>query len=379
MALSAEKDLTFTEFFAGIGLVRMGLERAGWKALYANDIDPKKQEMYAAAFGLDEFELEDIFQIPTSAVPDSLLATASFPCIDLSLAGNRAGLSGDDSSAYWGFYRILKEKEDARPPLVLLENVLGLLTSNKGQDLYHLISSLNELGYRCDVFVLNAVHFTPQSRPRVFIIGALGEIMDACTDPVFRDETLYPKRLRELRQKFSELNWGEVWLPPPPIGNYSLDTTIEQLPPDSDWWWTTERVAKTLDQMSEKHRAIAEEMIQGESISYGTIYRRVRSGRTRAELRTDGIAGCLRTPVGGSSRQIVMEAGQGTCRIRFMTPREYARLQGVPDEFPIEVPVNQALYGFGDAVCVPAIEWIARHGLNSLVKRLSDVNVLEAV
>lgn len=379
MAISARDDLTFTEFFAGIGLVRLGLERAGWKALYANDIDPKKQEMYAAYFGLSEFRLGDVFDLSVSDVPDSLLATASFPCIDLSLAGNRAGLSGADSSAYWGFYRLLREKRDARPPIILLENVLGLLTSNKGQDLHHLILSLNDLGYRCDVFVLNAVHFTPQSRPRVFVIGALDDLMDECVDPVFRDDVLYPKRLREFRTTFTDLNWGAVWLPPPPSPNHSLESIVEQLPRDSDWWWPGDKVSKTLEQMSEKHRRIAETMIQGETPSYGTIYRRVRSGQTRAELRSDGVAGCLRTPVGGSSRQIIMEAGKGTCRMRFMTPREYARLQGVPDNFPITVPVNQALYGFGDAVCVPAIEWIGRHGLGALAERLSNVSVMEAV
>lgn len=82
-----------------------------------------------------------------------------------------------------------------------------------------------------------------------------------------------------------------------------------------------------------------------------------------AELRTDGLAGCLRTPKGGSGRQILFKAGKGLYQVRLLTARECARLQGVPDDYQIAVPLNQALFGFGDAVCVPAIEWITQHYL----------------
>jgi DNA (cytosine-5)-methyltransferase 1 len=81
-----------------------------------------------------------------------------------------------------------------------------------------------------------------------------------------------------------------------------------------------------------------------------------------AELRTDGIAGCLRTPRGGSGRQILFAAGKGRFVVRLLTPRECARLMGA-DDFTLKVPINQALFGFGDAVCVPVIEWIARNYL----------------
>jgi DNA (cytosine-5)-methyltransferase 1 len=83
-----------------------------------------------------------------------------------------------------------------------------------------------------------------------------------------------------------------------------------------------------------------------------------------AELRTDGIAGCLRTPRGGSGRQILFKAGRGKFQVRLLTARECARLQGVPESYAINVPLNQALFGFGDAVCVPAVEWVARQFLN---------------
>ena len=85
-----------------------------------------------------------------------------------------------------------------------------------------------------------------------------------------------------------------------------------------------------------------------------------------AELRTDGIAGCLRTPKGGSARQILLVAGHGDVNARLLTPRECARLMGA-DDFRLNVALNQALFGFGDAVCVPVVEWIANNYLNQLV------------
>ncbi len=98
-------------------------------------------------------------------------------------------------------------------------------------------------------------------------------------------------------------------------------------------------------------------MLAAGSKAVGTIFRRKRKGAMRAEIRFDGIAGCLRTPKGGSARQIVIAIESGRLRMRWMSPREYARLQGA-DEFPLVTNTIQNLYGFGDAVCVPAIRWI---------------------
>jgi DNA (cytosine-5)-methyltransferase 1 len=110
-------------------------------------------------------------------------------------------------------------------------------------------------------------------------------------------------------------------------------------------------------------------MIAGDDWSYGTVFRRVRKNRSMAELRTDGIAGCLRTPRGGSGRQILFKAGKGEYHVRLVTPRECARLMGA-DDFKIKVETNQALFGFGDAVCVPAVRWIAENYLNPVWNEL---------
>lgn len=152
-------------------------------------------------------------------------------------------------------------------------------------------------------------------------------------------------------------------MPPLPIRKRDLEQIIEDLSPNSKMWWNKERCDYLLNQMSPKHRAEAESMIRGNHVRYGTVFRRVRHGKSMAELRTDGVAGCLRTPRGGSGRQILVAAGRGRFAVRLLTPRECAKLMGA-DEFVIKASLNQALFGFGDAVCVPVIEWIARNYLN---------------
>lgn len=139
-------------------------------------------------------------------------------------------------------------------------------------------------------------------------------------------------------------------------------------------WWSPERADYLLSQMSPRHSVLAQQMISSDEQSFGTVFRRVRNGKSMAELRVDGVAGCLRTPKGGSGRQILFVAGQGKYRARLLTARECARLMGA-DDFNITVPLNQALFGFGDAVCVPVIDWLARNYLNL---ELSEIRECEA-
>jgi DNA (cytosine-5)-methyltransferase 1 len=110
----------FAEFFAGIGLMRMGLAQAGWRVAFANDIDEDKQQMYRDQFGAgEEFVLGDVHKLNATEVPDIALATASFPCNDLSLVGARRGLEGEQSSAFWGFMDVLTKMGVRRPPMEL--------------------------------------------------------------------------------------------------------------------------------------------------------------------------------------------------------------------------------------------------------------------
>jgi len=358
---------SFAEFFAGIGLMRIGLERAGWRIAFANDIDEDKWEMYRDHFGNSgEFVLKDVHDLGSAAIPTVALATASFPCNDLSLAGARQGLEGAQSSAFWGFIEVLTKMGRRRPPIILLENVTGFLSSNDGNDFRDALLALNRLGYAVDAFIIDAVRFVPQSRQRLFVVGA--KIHDAlvCNEsPKFFESDSRPGSLVDFILWHPEINWRIRSLPSLPSRQAHLEDIIENLSPNSQMWWSRDRCEYLLNQMSPKHRAQAEAMIRGTLTCYGTVFRRVRNGRSMAELRTDGIAGCLRTPRGGSGRQILFVAGKGRFNVRLLTPRECARLMGA-DDFVIRAPLNQALFGFGDAVCVPVIEWIAQNYLNCL-------------
>lgn len=364
---------SFAEFFAGIGLMRMGLEKQGWSIAFANDIDAQKQEMYQGHFKdvNERFILNDIHRLRAEEIPSVTLATASFPCNDLSLAGARKGLKGRHSSAFWGFANLIEKMGLRKPPLILLENVTGFLTSRGGADFREVLLALNNLGYSVDPFIIDASCFVPQSRQRLFVLGVLDSL-----DPwgvkeqlQFYESDLRPKALCNFILQHPEIRWSIRDLPSLPKTRSLLESIIEDLSDDSPHWWNKKRSKYLLNQMSEKHREIAEEMIQGPDFSFGTVFRRVRNGKSMAELRTDGIAGCLRTPRGGSGRQILFMAGKGAYRVRLLTPRECARLMGA-DEFNITVPLNQALFGFGDAVCVPVIEWIAKYYLNPIVNEL---------
>lgn len=369
-------DLTVAEYFAGIGLVRMGLEASAWQVVFANDFSAKKLSIYKTFFpdADGHYIVDDIFNLAPSEIPPALLATCSFPCIDLSLAGNMNGLKGKHSSAFWGFIDILRAQNESAPPLILVENVPGWLSSNKGADFRVAVKALNETGYACDVFVLDARSFVPQSRERVFLIGAKHRPpMEEPEALLNRPPLLTSKRLREALAANMDLDWTFIDIPvPPPKLKSGLFSLLEDLAEDDPRWWSLSEVKRHLEMMAPTHRTRVEKMRQMTSMTSRTFYRRVRKGKQRVEVRGDGIAGCLRTAVGGSSRQFIVKAGQGHVWMRAMTPREYARLQGVPDWFPIDVDDIQAINGFGDAVCVPVISWIARHALAQLVRELQS-------
>jgi DNA (cytosine-5)-methyltransferase 1 len=378
---------TCIEFFAGIGLTHLGLSSHGWTCLYANDIEPKKRRMYETCFGpADYYHVEDVWKtdeildrIPSRRVD---LATASFPCVDLSLAGNLKGFSGIESGAFYGFIKVLKKlrQQGRAPRAVLIENVIGFLSSHDGKFFRVALQQLADLGYFVDAFVVDAKHFTPQSRPRVFIVGFEGPLIPAeqYQPYLFKGDTLDTFRLnpvplegemrpRRLLEKLGttklKTGWVPLELPSLPKENRNLHRCIDV--DETQDWWQEWRVRKHLAEMHHSHLKRIMLLKKGKELSVGTIYRRVREGKSRSEIRTDGLAGCLRTPRGGSSKQIVFTAGRGTIRMRWMTPREYARLQGCPD-YPIEVDRNEALWGFGDAVCVPVLSWIAENVLSQI-------------
>ncbi|MCE0485438.1 DNA cytosine methyltransferase [Ornithinimicrobium sediminis] len=352
------------EFFAGIGLVRLGMEAAGIDVVFANDIEPDKYQMYVQHFGpeaAEHFILGDIGQVFGADMPELDIAWASFPCTDLSLAGNRKGLVGGASSTFWDFTRILHEMGDGRPPVVALENVVGFATSHGGADLIAAIRELNSLGYSVDVLTLDARRFVAQSRPRLFLVGAL-EPPEDMLDPS-----------NELRPDWLQTPYGDptlrmhrAELPSPPTPKTAGFGEVVQT--RGVEWWDPERTTRFLDSLSPYQADRLEALRQGRVPSWRTAYRRTRNGVAVWEIRPDDIAGCLRTARGGSSKQAVVKAGRGAVQVRWMTPLEYARLMGAGEYDLAGLRANQVYFGFGDAVCVPAVQWLAEHYLLPLVK-----------
>jgi len=372
---------TFCEFFAGIGLVREGLEPSGWSCVYANDIAVKKQVAYEARFGkLDHFHLGDVAdtkEVIARIHGNPFLATASFPCIDLSVAGHFRGfVEGNPSSSFFGFSKAIEALGSRKPPVIMLENVMGLLSASKGQDYATVAKILADLGYWIDTIVLDACHFTPQSRPRVFVFGVAPELKPTGERahsgrlwPMDEPTMLRPENVLHHKETLKlSTGWITLSTSNPPRLTTKLADLIDL--DDKQEWWNEIEVKRHHEMMSGLHRRQVDGFLSSGKRWVGTIFRRIREKTMRAEVRFDGLAGCLRTPKGGSAKQIVIAIDSGTLRMRWMSPREYARLQGTPD-FPLVGTTIQQLWGFADAVCVPAISWIDQQILTPLYKSVN--------
>ena len=377
-------EKTVADFFAGIGLVTQGLNLAGWETVYALDYDKAKQQQYEVNFGKGHYHLKDVAEEKGSNVPNVKLAHASFPCTDLSLAGARKGINQGESKAFWEFARILKEMKrtygDSNPNFVLLENVEGLLTSNNGLDLRALLEELNTLGYRVDLLRVNANHFVPQSRVRIFIIGVHSSLVEGFNDldlmqlHRMKNTDARPKKIQEYIAKHSDIKWYFHDLPNLPTSSIKLQDIVDL----KEEWWPEERTGYLYSQLHSRQQDLLNEQIKSQDYKYYAGFRRmrVRDGKRQStvELRNDDIAGCLRTPKGGSARQIIVRAGKGRIDARLFNGREAARLMGA-DDFIIDpsLSLNQALFGFGDAVCVSVLDWLGEYYFNTLIEQVQEV------
>lgn len=353
--------LAFLDFFAGAGLATMGLE-PHWRCVWANDIDPRKALVYRANFGAGHFCLGDVAKVTSDSIPQGAqMAWASFPCQDLSLAGWRRGMTARRSGTFWEFWRIMNEmfQADARPPVIVLENVVGLLHDD---GFAGLCDALAALGLQFGALVIDAVHFLPQSRPRVFIIAVDARVdCSAFSVPWRPDEPWFPASLVSAwaRLTGSPVDLWRWWsLPRPNPADVPDVLTMLETGDDVDWD-APSHTLKLLELMTDEHRQRVNDAIMSERTSVGFVYKRTRNGRQRAEVRFDGIAGCLRTPGGGSSRQTVLLVKNGVVRTRLLTPREAARLMGVSDSFELPGSYNDVYRAMGDAVAVPVVRWLS--------------------
>jgi DNA (cytosine-5)-methyltransferase 1 len=376
----SEERFTWYEFFAGGGMARLGLG-PHWKCVFANEWCEKKAAAYRGYFGTSpELRVEDVAKLTVDDLPGTPdLVWASFPCQDLSLAGSGAGLNGERSGTFRPFWQLIEDLvENGRPPsLIVLENVVGTLTSHGGSDFAAIVRAFVRSGYGVGALIIDAVRFLPQSRPRLFLVAVEGTppISDLlnCQGPL---DPWHPKTLvRAAGNLPPSLRQRWIWwnLPVPHVPVPSLASLIEERPTGTDWH-TDMQTRRLLSLMSPSHRKKVSAAIKLAGRYVGTIYKRTRPNgdgemKQRAEVRFDGVAGCLRTPVGGSSRQTVIVVENGNVRTRLLSPREAARLMGVPDDYPLPRNYNEAYHVFGDGVAVPVVAWIEKHLLRPLMER----------
>jgi DNA (cytosine-5)-methyltransferase 1 len=374
------------EFFAGGGMARLGLGES-WNCVLANEWSPKKAAAYRAYFGrCDELKELDVAKLTSRDLPGTPdLVWASFPCQDLSVAGAGAGLKGQRSGAFTPFWRLMRNlvDEGRAPKVIALENVLGTVTSHGGKDFEVILSSLVDGGYRAGAMVIDAARFVPQSRARLFIVAVRQDpAIPTGLSLKWPNPTWHP---RSLMRAYSALpgrtqsHW--VWwsLPEPTEAIRKISELIEEEPTGVDWHSETQ-TRQLINLMSGVNRdKLSEAQASGE-LTIGTVYKRTRRDRNgrkvqRAEVRFDEISGCLRTPVGGSSRQTVMTVEGRNVRSRLLSPREAARLMGVPEDYPIPRNYNEAYHLFGDGLVVPVVGWLGKNLLRRLVSSKSADHV----
>ncbi|MET3664341.1 DNA (cytosine-5)-methyltransferase 1 [Caulobacter sp. 1776] len=347
-------------------MARIGLGE-GWTCAFANDFDAVKAATYRANFAdaAEHFHEGDVFALTADALPTADLAWASSPCQDFSLAGARAGLAGGKSSAFFGFWTLIKalSAQGRAPSVIVIENVVGLLTSHHGDDFTALCGVLSEEGYRFGALEIDAGAFVPQSRPRVFVVATRLPTVDLEGPSAF-----HTRAVREAAARLPEdLQAHWIWwgVPSPPARNTDLAVVLE---PDAAVAWNPpQRTEALLALMAPAHRQAVEDRVKAGGRAVGAVFRRMRGGEQRAEVRFDGLAGCLRTPRGGSSRQTLLVIENGEVRSRLVTPREGARLMGLPDSYQLPRAQTAGLQVVGDGVAVPVVRWLAESLLEPLL------------
>ena len=365
--------MTFYEFFCGGGMARAGLA-PGWTCLFANDIDRGKAAAYAANWGADRLIVGDVASLTTAEVPSVAdLAWASFPCQDLSLAGDRRGLDGARSGSFWPFCKLMQtlRAEGRAPHIIVLENVTGLLTSHGGKDFDAICGALAACDYRVGAVVIDAALFVPQSRKRVFIVG-VGSEVDIPAELV-ADGPAAPFHPPMLVAACQRQPSAPIWwrLPIPPARNSILAGVIEDEPKGVSWH-TKAETDRLLELMAPTHVAKVEAAKRAGRRIVGGLYRRIRLDTDskkiqHAEVRFDDVAGCLRVPTGGSSRQTIVIVEGASVKSRLLSPRETGRLMGLPEDYQLPSNTNEAYGLTGDGVVVPVVSFLAEHILEPIL------------
>ena len=346
----------YLEFFAGSGLVAYGLKQH-FQAIWANDICEKKAAVYQANHGQEHFHMGSITDVKGNNLPAAPLSWASFPCQDLSLAGLIAGIEGSRSGLVWEWLRVMDEME-TMPAVLVAENVTGLMSVDGGSQYRMLHEALRTRGYLVGAIHLDAIHWVPHSRPRVFVI-AVKETVDVPVSLLAGGPTwLHSKAVVTAANGLDGWLWWNLPIPKP--RQIDLADIIDWTADCDD----AEKSARNVAMIPDRHRAL----LEAAKVAAAPGYKRTRASKQVLELRFDGVAGCLRTPKGGSSRQFLVLKRGNELATRLLTVRETARLMGAPETFQLPGTYNDGYKAMGDAVAVPCAHFLAQNLLGPLMK-----------
>lgn len=335
---SENPKFTFIDLFAGIGGFRMAFQNLGGECVFSSEWDEQAKKTYFANYG--DVPFGDITKESTKQyIPDNFdILCAGFPCQAFSLAGKRLGFAETRGTLFFDVAEILRRKQ---PKAFFLENVKGLMIHDKGKTLATILNALDEVGYVVpDPKIVNAMYFgVPQHRERIYIVGFRKDL------GIKKEDFEYPE------QKLVAKHWIDVREEHPVPSKYYLSSTYLQ----------------TLINHKARHAA------KGNGFGYEII-------------EDDGIANAIVVGGMGRERNLVVDHRQTDLSpttkikgevnrdgIRKMTPREWARLQGYPDDFKIVVADASAYKQFGNSVAVPAIQATA----NQMLGVLRKINVIK--
>lgn len=325
-----EPKFTFIDLFAGIGGFRMAMQNLGGKCVFSSEWDAQAQKTYLLNYG--EVPFGDITKEETkSYIPDNFdILCAGFPCQAFSLAGKRRGFEETRGTLFFDVAEIIRRK---RPKAFFLENVKGLMIHDKGKTFETILNVLrNDLDYYVpDPEIVNAMNFgVPQHRERVYIVGFRKDLgVEEFAYPTPTDKT----------KTFADIKEEHEVSP-----KYYLSTQYMQT------------LVAHKERHASKGNGFGYEIIEDNEVANAIVVGGM--GRERNLVRDDRLTDF--TPVTNIKGEINREG------IRRMTPREWARLQGFPDDFVIGVADASAYKQFGNSVAVPAIQATAEKIVSSL-------------
>lgn len=316
-----EEDFKTIDLFAGVGGIRLGFERAGFKTVFANDFDQSCKLTYDLNFEESKLIIKDIWDLKTSEIPDFDVLLGGFPCQAFSIAGYRKGFN-DEKGRGNLFFKIAEILDEKKPKAFMLENVKNLKSHDNGKTFKIIIETLESLGYHVKFEILNSITHgnIPQNRERIFIVGFL--------DKNIYDNFSFPEEI-PLTKSFKEF-----------ISHFA----------DKKYYYNDKPLF---------------EKINSNIISTDIVY---QWRRKYVRSNKKGVVPTLTANMGLGGHNVPII--KNSIGIRKLTPKECFLLQGFPENFKLPLILDNKLYHqAGNSVTVPVIERIAKNIHKALTKK----------